>query len=89
MKDVHFDDSEEERAFCLDDGFDELVNEVSLIVSNQECVAAPGNVHVGEIVPLVQNASYNAPEAGSDGGKMLLINNAPQKSPLKKKKKDI
>ncbi|RHN59870.1 putative transcription factor interactor and regulator CCHC(Zn) family [Medicago truncatula] len=82
VKDIHFDDSEEERAFCLDDGFDELVNEVSLNVSNHKCVAAPGNVHVGEIVPLVQNASDNAPKAGSDGGKMLLINNAPQQSYL-------
>lgn len=89
VKDVHFDDSQGERAFCLDDGFDDLVNEVPLNVSNQECAAAPGNVHVGEIVSLVQNASDNAHEAGSDGGKMLLINNAPQKSPLKKKKKTL
>jgi len=89
MKDVHLDESEEERAFCLDDGFDELVNEMLLNVSNQESAAAPENVHVGEILPFVQNASDNAPEAGSDGGKMLLINNAPQKSPLKKKNKTL
>jgi len=59
MKDVHFDDNEEESDYCLDDSFDELVNKVPLNVRNKECAAAPENV-----------------------------NNASQKSQLKKKKKD-
>jgi len=35
----------ENRALCLNDGFDELVNEVPLNVNNQECVVAHENVH--------------------------------------------